>query len=267
MKISKRSRLSLCQFLPLLGRQKVGIIFEKYDIPSDGLTDGWHHASFDEALKNALLQASDLQITEILQELARTGEAIRKNVSPKVLYDEPWADLELCLQLDNIVRAKDDYGQELPRFVPIEPTIDGVQPIDDDLTGELKRSTLPDVEDVLAMIEESANEFRAGNKNACLNASRVALQSLAKSIATRRHASHPGSFDGEKWGQVAAYLRKSSFITENEEKGLTGVYSFISPGSHVPLGFSDLEFARLGRTLAFSCCYFLAKAANAETNR
>jgi hypothetical protein len=263
MKISKRTRLSLCQFLPLLGRSKIGIILEKYDIPGDEVSGSWHNTSLDEAVKSALLGASDSQVTEILQELARTGAAIRKNVSPKVLFDEPWSDLELCLQLDNIVRAKDDYGGDLAFFVPVEPTIDGVQPIDDDLTAELKRSELPAINDVLAMIEESANAFRAGNKNACLNASRVALQSLAKSVALRRLADHPGNFAEDKWGQVVAYLRTSGFITKNEEEGLTGVYSFISPGSHVPLGLSDLEFARLGRTLAFSCCYFLVKAAKA----
>lgn len=265
MKIGKRTRLSLCQFLPLLGRQQVGIIFEKYDISADEISGSWQNPSLEEAVKSAVLAASDAQVTEVLQELARTGAAIRSQVSPKVRYDEPWADLELCLQLDNIVRGKDEYGREENLFVSAEPTIDGVQPVDDDLTGELKRSGFPGVDDVLAMIEESANGFKAGNRNACLNAARVALQTLARTIAAARVAAHPGSFDENKWGQVVAYLRKSGFIDENEEAGLSGVYSFISPGSHVPVGITDLEFARLGRTLAFSCCYFLIKASNAAS--
>ncbi len=263
MKIGKRTRLSLCQFLPLLGRQRVGLIFEKYDIPADEISGSWRNHPWEEAMMYAVLEASDAQVTDVLQELARTGASIRSRVSPKVLYDEPWADLELCLQLDNIVRGKGEYGREEKYFVPAEPAIDGVQPVDDDLTGELKRSGLPGVDDILSMIEESANGFKAGNKNACLNAARVALQTLARTIAVRRRAAHPGNFTEDKWGQVVTYLRTSSFIDKNEEEGLTGVYSFISPGSHVPLGMSDLEFARLGRTLAFSCCYFLVKAANA----
>ncbi|MAZ85960.1 MAG: hypothetical protein CME90_20525 [Hoeflea sp.] len=263
MRISKRSRLSLCQFLPILGRQQITILFEKYGISTDEVAGGWHHLSLEEAIVNAIREASDAQVTEILQELARTGRAVRSKISPKVLYDEPWADLELCLQLDNIVGAKDEYGQALGRFVPIEPAIGGVQTVDDDLTSELKRSGLTGVDGVLSMIEESATEFKAGNKNACLNAARVALQTLARGIAVRRRLTHAGSFDDDKWGQVMAYLRKSGFIDKNEEDGLTGVYTFVSPGSHVPLGLSDLEFARLGRTLAFSACYFLIKAANA----
>lgn len=265
MKIGKRTRLSLCQFLPLLGRQRVGLVLEKYDIPADEISGGWHNPGWEEAMMHAVLGASDTQVTEILQELARTGGAIRSQVSPRYRYDELWADLELCLQLDNIVQGKDEYGREQNFFVPAEPAIDGVQPVDDDLTSELKRSELQGVDAILSMIEESANGFKAGNRNACLNAARVALETLARTIAVGRLAAHPGSFAEDKWGQVVAYLRTSGFIDKNEEEGLTGVYSFISPGSHVPLGMSDLEFARLGRTLAFSCCYFLIKASNAAS--
>lgn len=263
MKISKRSRLSLSQFLPLLGRERIGIVFEKYNVSADEVSGNWRNPSFEEAVANAVLGATDAQVAEIVQELARTGGAIWSQVSPKVRYDEPWKDLELCLLLDNIVRAKDEYGQDLGYFIPTEPAIDGVQPVDDDLTSELKRSELEGIDTVLGMIEESANAFRVGNKNACLNAARVALETLARIIAVRRHATYPRDFAEDKWGQVVAYLRTSGFIDQNEEAGLTGVYSFISAGSHVPLGISDLEFARLGRTLAFSCCYFLAKAAKA----
>lgn len=264
MKIGKRTRLSLCQFLPLLGRARIGIVFEKYDIPADAISGSWPNPSLEQAVVDAILGSSDTQVTEVLQELARTGGAIRSQVSPKVRYDESWADLQLSLQLDNIVWGKDEYGRQQNFFVSAEPAIDGVQPVDDDLTGELKRSDLPDIDEVLAMIEESANEFKAGNKNACLNAARVALQSLARTLAITRRAADPSSFAEDKWGQVVAYLRTSGIIDKNEEEGLTGVYSFISPGSHVPLGMSDLEFARLGRTLAFSCCYFLIKASNAS---
>lgn len=214
-------------------------------------------------MKDAVLEASDAQVTNVLQELVRTGSSIRSGVSPRALYDERWADLEQCLHLDNIVRGKDEHGREQNVFVPTEPAIDGVQPVDDELTSELKRSELQGVDDILSQIEESATKFKAGSWNACLNAARVALETLARTIAVRRRATHPGSFAEDKWGEVVAYLSRSGFINKNEEKGLTGVYSFISAGSHVPLGMSDLEFARLGRTQAFSFCYFLIKVSNA----
>ena len=58
--------------------------------------------------------------------------------------------------------------------------------------------------------------------------------------------------------------KTSGFITQEQERGLAGVYGFISPGSHTPIGFNKQEFARLGRGLAVSICYFLAKQHNAK---
>ena len=56
-----------------------------------------------------------------------------------------------------------------------------------------------------------------------------------------------------------AYLRKSGFITTQEEEGLSGVFSFVSPGAHEPFGPDDIEMARLGRSLTIGLIYFLAK--------
>jgi hypothetical protein len=99
--------------------------------------------------------------------------------------------------------------------------------------------------------------------NGCLTNARVALQTLATAIAKARATSHPGSFDEAKWGQVIAYLQKSGFIKQHQEDGLTGVFSFLSQGAHVPIGFTEEEFTRLGRSLAVSFCYFLVKTLNA----
>ena len=43
------------------------------------------------------------------------------------------------------------------------------------------------------------------------------------------------------------------------ERGLVGVFGFVSPGSHRPLGFSEAEFARLGRGFVAGMCWFLVK--------
>ena len=62
---------------------------------------------------------------------------------------------------------------------------------------------------------------------------------------------------------MISYLKDSGFIIEQQERGLAGVFGFISPGSHKPIG--EEEFARLGRSLAVTTCYFLAKLLNADT--
>jgi hypothetical protein len=78
-------------------------------------------------------------------------------------------------------------------------------------------------------------------------------------VPIARHPMHPGSFDPTKWGAVINYCRSSSFITEEEERGLVGVFGFVSPGSHRPLGFSEGEFARRGRSFVVGMCWFLVK--------
>ena len=146
-------------------------------------------------------------------------------------------------------------------MVPLDPSIPETPALEDDLTRELKASGLPDVHDLIGRLEASAQAFRASspNFNSCLNDARVALQGIATKIAQARSVSQPGSFDPTKWGSVITYFRSTDFITDEEERGLVGVFGFVSPGSHRPLGLSDQEFARLGRSFAIGMCWFLVK--------
>jgi hypothetical protein len=43
---------------------------------------------------------------------------------------------------------------------------------------------------------------------------------------------------------------------------MTGVFSFVSPGAHTFVRTSEVEMARLGRTLVVGMCYFLVKRHN-----
>jgi hypothetical protein len=80
-----------------------------------------------------------------------------------------------------------------------------------------------------------------------------------------RREQHAGNFEEKKWGSVLAYLRGSDFITEDEEKGLAGVFGFVSPGSHRSLGLSEMEMARLGRSFVLGMCWFLVRRFASET--
>ena len=62
---------------------------------------------------------------------------------------------------------------------------------------------------------------------------------------------------------MLSYLRTSGLLTKQEEEGLAGVYSFVSPGAHTPLGLTEEEMVRLGRSLVASMAYFLTKRFNA----
>ena len=264
MILNTRSKLSLCQFLALFNSGDLVLLFGKYELPTDELESLWGGQSVVAVLKEAILQASASQLGELIQELARTRGSMRNGISPHYRFDERWDDLLLCLKLDGYVMERDECDRELGRLVPVEPVLEGAAAVEDGLTRELQRSGLSDIEGILHVFESSAHAFRDKNFNGCLNNARVALQTLATSIAQARLPDHPGNFDDTKWGQVVTYLRTSDFITKKQEEGLTGVFSFISPGSHIPIGFSEEEFARLGRSLAVSICYFLIKRLNAS---
>ncbi len=261
--LSFRTRLSLAQCLAVFRRQELALLLPKHGIASQDLEYGLTPEYLPDLLKDTLVESEPEQLGGLLEEIARTRGAIRATLSPKYPFDERWRDLQLCLELDGYVIERNDYGTELDRFVAVEPVIVGAAPERDDLTLELDRSRLSDATDIRRLVEDSAAAFRREDFNACLAESRVALETLARSIAIARQKLRPGAFDPAKWGQVITYLRTSVFLDASEEHGLTGVYSLISRGSHMPLGFTDREFARFGRSLALSACYFLTKRVNA----
>jgi len=150
------------------------------------------------------------------------------------------------------------------RITRVDPTIEAAVSIEDDLTAELEKCNLGEAATVVTLMKESAEHFRKTPQdlNGALNSARVALQTLGTAISKANTASRPAGFDESKWGQVVEHLRKSGFVTPEEEKGLAGVFSFLSPGSHTCIGLSEQETVRLGRSFAAGMCYFLAKKHN-----
>ena len=134
--------------------------------------------------------------------------------------------------------------------------------VDDDLIEVLNTSNLLEKKDIIERINTSSESFRATppNYNACLNDVRVALETLARNIASTQQQSGSPDYDETKWGSVLNFLKVTSFITQEEERGLAGVYGFVSHGSHRSLGISEEEMARLGRSLALSMCWFLIRS-------
>jgi len=264
MNLSTRSKLSLCQFLCLFGSHEIILLSGKHEFQMGELEAQPGPGFNANTVRSHVEIASSTQLGGLLQEIARTHNSMRTNINPKYKFDERWEDLKLCLELDGFRLAPEELNPKLEKFVPIEPMIEGMQPIEDDLTIEIRKSNLPETEEVCRVLGNSADAFIQSDFNGCLTNARVALQTLATSIAKARQVTCPGNFDSTKWGQIVDYLRTSNFITSKEEEGLTGVFSFISPGSHIPVGFTEQEFVRLGRSLTLSMCYFLAKRWNGE---
>ena len=189
------------------------------------------------ALRKTMAPVSVLQLTAPVDKLSKTLDA---------MWEREW----------------DEHSEEPDRFVPIESTTDSTIS-GEYLAGELRQSGLPNVENVIRVLECSEKNFRDGDFNGCLNGARVVLETVATLIAQARHSNHAGNFNPAKWGEVIAWLRKSGFITKEQERGIAGVFGLLSPGCHTPIPNGEEDFARLGRNLSLSFCYFLVKRFNA----
>lgn len=90
---------------------------------------------------------------------------------------------------------------------------------------------------------------------------RIALETLAADVAVCVASRMPNSatYNTSKWGEVLAFLRSSGEITIEEEKGLAGVFVFLSPEAHRPVSIPEEQMARLGRSFALNMCCFLLK--------
>jgi hypothetical protein len=243
------------QFLELQNPELVVLLLEKHQIDSVTVENAQSYGfGILTELVRALDAASEEAIRSLVGEIARTIGGLRSRVSPKYTYDERFEDLQRCAYLDG-------YVFENQKVIPVDPTIVGIAPLEDDLTKILDSSKLGGAADVIGKLNDSASSFRSDppNFNATLNDARVALQILATQIALQLQMRHGGNFEKTKWGSVISYLLKIGFITTEEERGLVGVFGFVSPGSHRAVGFSDREMARLGRSFAAGMCYFLAK--------
>jgi len=249
MKITSRSKYSLCQFLDLFERDVIEVLLEKYNIP---IYSYFKRNLNQNDLKDSLIGADDSCIESLLDEIVRTRGDLRNRVSPRYRFDERWDDLISCLKLDG-------YEIERKKINPIEPFIEGNESVEDDLTKELK---LADLTSVIEQIDLSAESFRKSTPdyNGCLSHSRIALETLVRTIAENKGYQIKNT--KKAWGESLAYSEKSQFITENEEKVIASIYTFISDGSHIPVGFTEEEFVRFGRNMITSICYFIVKKFN-----
>lgn len=253
--IGYRTLSSLAQFLELYDTAFVVVLMNKHDISSP-IDDG---TLLTDVLR-FMRSVNDEKVLSLLEEIVRTSGDLRSRVKQKYRYDERFFDLCRCLQLDG-------YIVENKKITLSDPSISDAPPLEDDLLEALRESGLSDSHEIIRKINDSSGSFRSSppNYNACLNDIRVALETLARAIASNQQSSSTQSYDKTKWGSVINFLRQVEFITQEEEIGLAGVYGFVSPGSHRALNISEEQMARLGRSLALNMCWFLVKSYRSAT--
>lgn len=229
--IGIRTRLSLAQLLALQDQGEVATLLEKHDVHMP-----YRGSFFADGLREALQGADGDRALAIAAEAVATRSALRHPVSPKVRFDERFTDFERCLQLDGY--AIGDGGQ-LRRT---DPSLTGAPPVEDDLVAALLTSAAPSRLEIVRKIQDSAQAFRAATSdfNAALTNARVALETMARDVAADLlTAGEAVPYNPARWGEVLAFLKTRGEITQEEERGLAGVYGFVSPGAHRSVGISE----------------------------
>nr|WP_321267737.1 hypothetical protein [uncultured Sulfurimonas sp.] len=240
MTLTNRTKLSLVQFLDLQDYQHINILFEKY--------------SLDDTCRNILdirETILDNDISSLLKEIVGTRQALKNRVDSKTSFNERWDELIKCLYLDG-------YKIEDNKLISIQPYIPGTIAIEDDLTHEILQSNLSKIDDIVKFINESAEAFKktTPDYNGCLSKVRLAIETMVRDIANDTTCTN------KCWGKALHQLKASGLLTQDEEQAIASTYTFVSDGSHIPLGFTHEEYARYGRNLILSVCYFMIKKYN-----
>jgi len=110
-------------------------------------------------------------------------------------------------------------------------------------------------------VENSSKDFVAQppDFNGSTTKVRIALETVARRAAAAIDAKTSGVYPDYTWGKALQFLRSAEVIEPQEEEILARVYTFISPGAHVPKGVTAEEWARLARTFGLSSAYFLLR--------
>jgi hypothetical protein len=250
--IGSRARHSLAQFLELQEPVVSIVLFSKYGVQHLSLSPG----QLMYGLLNIVRDLDDRTLMLVLAEVVATQGDLRSRVNPKYRFDERLHDLTQCLLLDG-------YAVQKAKLVQIDPSIEDAAPLEDDLIIALQNSGAPRAAEIVAKIADSAQAFRATppDYNAALVNARVALETLAADVAADVASGMtpaPG-YNPAKWGEVLAFLRSTGEVTLEEERGLAGVFGFLSPGAHRPVGIPKDQMTRLGRSFALNMCWFLLK--------
>lgn len=191
----------------------------------------------------ALESADPAAVNELLKEMVREASAIRSGAPTKYVFDGHWRELERWL-------LHDGWLIEDRQLVRVAPAVEEATGVRDALIEELAASQLDQDRGIRTRIEDAAQAFvrEPPDFNASVTNVRIALETTARRAATFRSRHGGPPYPTDSWGAALAYLRNVGVLTLDEEQVLARVYTFISPGAHVPAGITEEEWARLFHT-------------------
>lgn len=184
-------------------------------------------------------------------------------INNKILYKEAPVKHVFLSGVEELRRwaLHDGWTVAENRLVRLTPVAEEATGIRDKFLQDIEMSGLDGDSAIRVAVENSSKDFVADppDFNGSTTKVRIALETVArraaKSVAKRRG----GGYCEDSWGKALYFLRTAGVIEPEEEEILARVYTFISPGAHVPKGITEEEWARLARTFGLSSAYFLLR--------
>lgn len=246
MILNLRTKISLSQLLEIFEYTWINTLFEKYSLP--------HNCQDISDIKKIVITKN---IIPLIQEVVSTKRELRSRISPKYKFEDRWDDLEKCLLLDGYKINKNHT------ITSIEPSVDGIIAMEDDLITEINQSSLSKKAEITQLIKESEEAFKnpIPDYNSCLSKARISLETII------RNKIEDETTTNESWGRSLNILKANGFISTDEEKAIASTYTFVSDGSHIPLGFTNEEYSRYGRNLIMTVCYYIIKKQNGNNTK
>jgi hypothetical protein len=155
----------------------------------------------------------------------------------------------------------DGWIVENGALVRVTPAAEEATGIRDKFLQDIQKSGLDADGAIKTAIEDSSKHFVAvpPDYNGATTKVRIALETVARRAAAVVARKKGSSYPDDSWGKALQFLRSCGVIELTEEEVLARVYTFISPGAHVPKGVTAEEWARLARTFGLSSAYFLLR--------
>lgn len=245
MEISHQIRGTMAQVLAASSNDAARTFIYKHL----GITDSGLHT-----LREILEVTTADAIQPMLVELLAANKVLRAAAPIKHVFDDAVNELGRWALHDGWTIE----GTVLIRVAPLAEEVTGIR---DKLTEDLATSGLDEDGAIRAALEGSSKDFVAlpPDFNGSITKTRIALETVARRAAERVAGAMDVVYPENSWGKALAFLKAQAVIEKTEEDILARVYTFTSPGAHIPKGITAEEWARLARTFSVSSAYFLLR--------
>jgi hypothetical protein len=201
-----------------------------------------------------LMSAHLASVESLFVDLLTHAAIFRAYAGQKYVFDASFEEFRGWL-------AHDGWELKRDRLMTSLPSIEESTGVRDRLLELLEQSPLDLDGHIRRELDDSVTAFRSNPPDISASTTRVriALETVARRGAPLLASKLQEPAPVDTWGHAIGYLRAKDVLNANDEKAITASYTLISPGAHIPKNMSDVEWARVSRTVALSFMYYLTQ--------